>query len=173
MSIETKIRTAMESMTASEPDPVSFETFRGRARRGTVRRAVLAGAAAAAVAVTALFLLPGGAPQTGTVTPPKPSTPRVIVANSAFTPQNIVIEAGESIVWEWNDGAPHEVWFDDIPVRSHPNCFDATDECARQSDPPFVWTFDTPGTYRYRCRIHAAPQGPGGMTGTVTVLARD
>ena len=72
------------------------------------------------------------------------------------------IAVGDTVTWNWVGGDIH-----------------TTTECAADLDPcPHLWdspvqssgsfpvTFDTPGTYLYRCQVH-----PAEMRGTITVAA--
>jgi len=69
----------------------------------------------------------------------------------AFNPATVVIKAGTTVVWTWNDGIiPHNVTGPDFKSGDK---FRGT----------YQHTFTTAGTVHYQCTIHA------GMTGTVVV----
>jgi plastocyanin len=80
----------------------------------------------------------------------------VAISNFAFTPAQLTITAGQSVVWSNDDGAPHGVRFGDgtpgqdlmLPGQS------------------FSHVFAAPGTYDYVCSVHPY------MTARVTVRAR-
>jgi plastocyanin len=80
---------------------------------------------------------------------------KVSIANFAFAPAEITIAPGESITWTNDDGAPHELEFDDATPGS-----DLLLPGAR-----FSRRFDRPGTYDYNCSVHPY------MTGRVVVHA--
>ncbi len=70
---------------------------------------------------------------------------RVAIRNFAFAPSDLVIDAGQSVTWTNDDGAPHGLVFADagpgtellLPGQS------------------FSRRFDQPGTVNYACSIHA------------------
>ena len=75
----------------------------------------------------------------------------VIVKHMAFTPQNLTVRAGDTVTWVWEDGlVPHNVTFQGFASSI-------------QSSGTWKHTFDTPGTYSYRCTLHY------NMVGTVVV----
>ena len=77
-----------------------------------------------------------------------------------FTPAAIDIKVGDAVEWsnaadgDWHS-ATHTVADDKVPLFDSPDIF--------AGDPPFSFTFDTPGTYEYHCRNHHH------MTGTIKV----
>ena len=79
--------------------------------------------------------------------------------NNTFTPENVIILAGQSVNWT-NDAGFHNVVADDNSFTSG----------APSSDPwMFSQQFDTPGSYGYYCSVHGSAGG-NGMSGVVTVL---
>lgn len=70
----------------------------------------------------------------------------------SFAPARVTIHAGQTVEWKWND-APvnHNVTFGSFGSSTKDNG-------------TWFHTFDTPGTYAYRCTIHQT------MTGVVVVL---
>ncbi|MGD9891037.1 MAG: plastocyanin/azurin family copper-binding protein [Dehalococcoidia bacterium] len=82
------------------------------------------------------------------------STARIV--DFAFEPDTITVPAGTKVTWTHAGQAPHTVTADN-------KRFDSGRLTAGQS---FDFTFDTPGTYAYKCEIH-----PGRMTGSVVVQA--
>jgi plastocyanin len=78
---------------------------------------------------------------------------KVSIANFMFTPAEIKIAPGESVIWTNDDGAPHGLVYEDgakgmdllLPGAS------------------FSRQFDRPGTYDYSCAVHPY------MTGRVVV----
>lgn len=77
-----------------------------------------------------------------------------------FDPQNITIASGDSIHWDWDDGAPHSTTSDggiwDSGVKTG-------------SGESFDRAFLAPGVFPYHCSIHGAAGGIG-MSGTITVI---
>lgn len=87
----------------------------------------------------------------GTGPPPKGT---VILRDIAFKPDKITIEAGDTVTWRFEDeGIPHDVTAEDESFKSE-----------TMDSGTFRHTFDTPGTYKYICSLHAAQ-----MTGEVVV----
>lgn len=75
----------------------------------------------------------------------------VVLEDTAFTPVNLVLPAGATVTWDWQDGdTQHNVVGDDFSSDV-------------QTTGSFAHTFDTPGTYAYRCALH------GQMTAQVQV----
>jgi len=116
------------------------------------------------------LIIPGGQPYP--VPPPNPyPTPRPIgtpvpgtnvsMQNTMYSPQSITVKVGMTVVWRNNEtnGMPHTV------TSGSPNApsgmFDSGTLNAGQS---FQFTFSTPGTFAYYCRIHGAA-----MTGVITI----
>ncbi|HUF35332.1 MAG TPA: plastocyanin/azurin family copper-binding protein [Gemmatimonadales bacterium] len=96
--------------------------------------------------------------------PPAGVTVQVLSAGGdRFEPAELVIGAGQTVTWEWPAGSvDHNIVPDDgtTPATS-----------GEPTDGPdtHIYTFDTPGVYRYYCVTHGAPDGIG-HSGTVTVL---
>ena len=107
------------------------------------------------------------------------------IAVLEFLPEEVTVEAGTAVTWEWNGSEPHSVTFvpegqeapdveadptaaDPIPATGP---IDGTTLVSSGLQPlgptaatPFEGTFDTAGTYGYICIIHPL------MTGTVNVV---
>ncbi|MBI4140116.1 cupredoxin domain-containing protein [Candidatus Woesearchaeota archaeon] len=79
----------------------------------------------------------------------------VVISGFAFSPADIVIAVGDSVVWSNGDSAPHTVESSDgtSTLRS--------DELSKGDS--FKHTFTKAGTYKYICGIHPS------MKATVTV----
>ena len=92
---------------------------------------------------------PGGSSSLASASTPPAAI--VTLANVSFAPAVVTINAGQTVEWVWNDAPiPHNVTF-------------ATFRSPTKITGTFFHTFDVPGTYRYRCTIHAT------MFGTVIV----
>jgi plastocyanin len=85
---------------------------------------------------------------TGAATEAAKDTDRVEVTieGFAFAPAMLEIPAGTTIVFTNRDSAPHTV-----TDSAKPSLFDSGNLAMGDS---FEFTFDTPGTYEYFCRIH-------------------
>jgi plastocyanin len=74
--------------------------------------------------------------------PTGPVAATVTLINTSFAPSVVVINAGQTVEWKWDDGqVPHNVTFD-------------TFHSSTKTTGTYFHTFDTPGTYPYRCSIH-------------------
>ncbi|MBW3561754.1 MAG: cupredoxin domain-containing protein [Actinobacteria bacterium] len=103
-------------------------------------------AAAAAAACTV-----GSPPAVTSSTAPPGSTPTVTLQDDSFTPAQLTVEPGTTVVWRFEDGS-----------RAH-NIIAEGFASETKADGTFEHTFHEPGTYGYSCTIHA------GMDGTVIV----
>jgi plastocyanin len=77
-----------------------------------------------------------------------------ITDGMAFSPENLTINVGDTVVWTNNDDSPHTVTADDDQFNSGNMGEGAT----------WSYTFTVAGTYDYYCSYHSS------MTGTVTVV---
>jgi plastocyanin len=84
---------------------------------------------------------------------PASATVNVEIVGFAFTPAEITIATGSTVVWTNADNSAHT-------VTETTAIFDSG---ALQRDQSFRFTFNTPGIYSYRCTFHS------GMRGTITV----
>lgn len=75
------------------------------------------------------------------------------IANFAFSPATLTINAGTKVTWTNNDGMTHTVTSDNGVFNSGNLSPNAT----------FSYTFNSTGTFTYHCAIHTY------MTGTVIV----
>ncbi|MBI2411574.1 MAG: cupredoxin domain-containing protein [Candidatus Kerfeldbacteria bacterium] len=82
------------------------------------------------------------------------TTESIAIEDFAFTPASLTIAAGSTVTWTNNDSSTHTVTSTDGGDLNSGNL--------AQGD-TYEFTFDTPGTYTYRCNIHTS------MTGTVIV----
>jgi plastocyanin len=91
----------------------------------------------------------------------EPQTFEVLIDNLAFTPDEITITAGDSIVWIMQDGGTFH-----FVVEGDPGGAPDFDSPRLDVGDDWIYTFDTPGEYVYHCSNHSTV-----MRGaTVTVL---
>jgi len=97
----------------------------------------------------------------------------------AFEPEELAVQQGDTVAWEWGAGEPHSVsaYGDGIPEDADywaSGGFESEDAAregweegkgAVQSGQSYVYTFETTGTHEYFCIPHEA----AGMVGSVTV----
>ncbi|MCI0413480.1 cupredoxin domain-containing protein, partial [bacterium] len=84
----------------------------------------------------------------------------VSVEDNFFTPSNITVPIGTTIIWTHNGRNLHTVTSGSPDAPS--GLFDSGNMSSGQT---FQFTFNSPGTIPYYCRIHGAS-----MTGTITVV---
>jgi 3',5'-cyclic-AMP phosphodiesterase len=80
----------------------------------------------------------------------------VKIDNFAFTPKTLSVSPGTTVTWTNQDDVPHNVVSTDKKFIS----------TVLDTDQKFSFTFDTPGSFPYFCKIHPM------MTGTVQVGRR-
>ena len=78
---------------------------------------------------------------------------RVEITNYEFLPAALTVPAGTTVTWTNRDDEPHT-------VTSSENVFASP---GLDADETFSYTFSTPGTYTYYCKLHPH------MTGTIIV----
>lgn len=117
-------------------------------------RTALAGTAALVVLV-----LPASLPaaQAKAPTPPvmvaKVAGPQVRVENFSFNPPTVTVPVGTTVTWTNNDGTLHT-------VTSATKVFSSA---GLDEGGTFSYTFPSPGTYSYYCKLHPH------MTGSIIV----
>ena len=90
---------------------------------------------------------------------------KVTIKNTAFNPRNVTVGVGENVVWTNEDDTEHTVTSSEFD--SNPNCpgvAGVLQDCMTKGE-TFQHTFDQPGEFPYRCKLHDS------MTGVVTVAA--
>jgi len=85
---------------------------------------------------------------------------KVTVVNYSFSPKNITITAGDTVIWKNNNGT-HNVDGKQSVFSSNPESFGNS----LGSGWTYKFVFNTAGTYNYQCDPHAAM----GMVGQVVV----
>jgi len=78
---------------------------------------------------------------------------QVVMRNTAFDPDSLTINAGETVTWTNEDSAAHTVVGDNGEFES----------AELANGDTFSFMFDQAGTYTYHCSIHPS------MKGTVVV----
>ncbi len=92
-------------------------------------------------------------------------TSHTVVANGlSFTPQNLTIQVGDTVVWD-NQGGFHNVNGDQALFPGNPESFGSGP--AAMAPWMYSHVFTVAGNYEYQCDVHAS----SGMTGTITVQA--
>jgi plastocyanin len=120
-----------------------------------VRRASIGGLAALALAALALALAAGA----------QAATHNVAIRDFEFSPQNLTILPGDTVVWTNLGPSGHDVSFEAGFGSGAPG--------AMAVNSTFSYTFNASGVYKYRCALHA-PGGfdpPNVMIGRITVAA--
>jgi plastocyanin len=82
-----------------------------------------------------------------------PAAVAVEIQNETFLPATLTVAAGTTVTWTSRDDDPHT-------VTSTENVFASG---GLEKDEAFSYTFTTPGTYPYLCKLHPH------MTGTIIV----
>ena len=77
------------------------------------------------------------------------STDRVAIADFAFDPETVTVDAGTKLTWTNDDQAPHTATADDGSFDTGTLKLDDTGAVA----------IDQPGTYTYYCRFHPFMKG--------------
>ena len=77
------------------------------------------------------------------------STDRVAIADFAFDPETVTVDAGTKLTWTNEDEAPHTATADDGSFDTGTLKLDDTGAVA----------LDQPGTYTYYCRFHPFMKG--------------
>jgi plastocyanin len=120
-------------------------------RLRSLRRSVLAGAALLVLTAACGTEPPAASSEVPDGVGPSTSSPVVEVDDNVFRPEQLVVEVGTEVRWEWHGRAAHDVSGDG---------FESEIEIAGE----FRHTFAEVGTYPYVCTLHP------GMEGTVYVV---
>ena len=72
-----------------------------------------------------------------------------LIKNFAFSPAQITVNKGDTVVWTNNDTAPHTVTGDN----------GGPDSPTLQNGATYSYTFNTAGTFPYYCSIHPMMKG--------------
>src|SRR5689334_12263642 len=71
-------------------------------------------------------------------------TQQIAIRDFAFQPAELTVAAGTTLTWTNHDGAPHTVTFRN----------GMADSGTLSPGQTFSYTFATPGSFAYYCRIH-------------------
>jgi plastocyanin len=124
-----------------------------RTRRSRYALAVLA-------VVAPVLAMLGFAPTAAAAAqPPPPQTVTVPIRNFTFTPADLTVHVGDTVIWVNEDRAPHDATTTGAPVPFGSGIL-------RQGE-SYRYTFTAPGTYSYQCTIHP------NMVGTVTAVEHE
>jgi plastocyanin len=93
--------------------------------------------------------IPAVRPQDGAMVAATAPAATVEIANFAFTPPDLRVAAGTTVIWKNADDSPHRISDDKGAYASS----------ALDTDDSFAHTFATPGVYRYFCSIHPYMKG--------------
>jgi amicyanin len=74
------------------------------------------------------------------------ATTSITIMNYAYSPANVTIKVGDTVVWTNHDTAPHNVVISDGPVKFTSPTLNTGET--------FTYTFTVAGTYDYYCSIH-------------------
>jgi plastocyanin len=88
--------------------------------------------------------------------PAQAVTEIVTARDMTFSPATVTVPVGGTVVWKFEGPSPHTT----TSLEGSPQTWDSGIQGAGATYPV---RFDRPGTYPYRCTLHA------GMTGTVVV----
>jgi plastocyanin len=84
-----------------------------------------------------------------------PATNTVVIDNFSFSPPQLSVAVGTTVVWKNQDDMPHTIVSDATPREFKSPPVDSGEQ--------FSWTFSKAGTYAYFCSLHPR------MTGVITV----
>ncbi|MFN2589374.1 MAG: plastocyanin/azurin family copper-binding protein, partial [Actinomycetota bacterium] len=91
------------------------------------------------------------------------ATTAVSIGDNFYSPEQVTIAVGDTVVWTHNGQAPHSVTADDGSFDSSPTC--PATGCLETGD-TYSHTFTTAGTFGYFCKVHGQS-----MSGSVVVKA--
>ncbi len=114
------------------------------------------------IALLVFGLLLAGCTQYGNTTPPggqnttppgNGSTVTVHISNFAFSPAEITVKEGQTVIWVNDDSVPHSVKFGSFASPTFPK------------GGTFQHTFtEAPGDYAYTCGVHPSMAGKVTLT---------
>lgn len=81
--------------------------------------------------------------------------PAITIDNFTFSPAQLAVKAGTTVIWKNQDDIPHSVVATGKQFRSP----------ALDTDETFSFVFTVPGTYEYFCGLHPHMHGAIVVTG--------
>lgn len=78
-----------------------------------------------------------------------PENQQILIQNFSFSPSQVTIQSGTTVVWTNNDSPNHDIVADDGSFKSELLPLNGT----------YSKTFTTPGTYPYHCGVHPSMKG--------------
>jgi plastocyanin len=127
-----------------------FLTRKRHAARAAVMAAILLALLVGTPWVSAAQTKPANQPEKIAATAPGA---QITIENFEFNPATLTVPTGTTVTWISHDDEPHTVTSSD-GVFASPGL---------DADETYSYTFSTPGTYTYHCKLHPH------MTGTIIV----
>lgn len=94
--------------------------------------------------------VPAATPSPKPTQPLAPAVHAVEIRDFSFSPSNITLKKGDTIVWTNKDAAPHTVTWDGGGQNSSGTL---------KSGETFSFVFTGPGTFNYHCAFHPSMKG--------------
>lgn len=91
--------------------------------------------------------------------PARAATTEVSIEDSQFSPSKVGITVGDTVVWTNYGENGHSATSDDGSFDSSPGCVALTGVGCMTTGQSFSHTFNSPGTFTYRCRVHGSAMG--------------
>jgi plastocyanin len=97
----------------------------------------------------------------------------VVISNFAYVPPSITVPAGTTVTWTDHDPFGHSVTSDTGAFDSSPSNCSPTQStgCLQPNGGTFSFTFSSPGTFTYHCRVHSFMHGTIIVTAVTTTTA--
>lgn len=138
---------------------------------GIAQTTVTLGGTAGPISITATSTGLTGSPLTFQATATTlPASASVTIQDFSFSPSTLTIKVGTSVKWTNNGPSSHTTTSDsgvwDSGTLSAPS--GGGGYGGGTAGGTYQFTFTTPGTYNYHCKIHPPSSYPG-FTGTITV----
>lgn len=138
--------TSLRSAAPTEGVDLAAQSAAGQAQSNMAAEHQAAAPAAAAPQAAQAEPAAAAAPAASSSEASTTATASVDIMNYAYSPANLTISVGDTVVWTNHDTAPHNVVISDGPVKF-------TSPTLNQGD-TFTYTFTVAGTYDYYCSIH-------------------
>ncbi len=102
--------------------------------------------------IALVFVIGAGCEQqqgTGSVIKAGPQTYNVDIIDYSFSPQTLNIKVGDTVIWTNKDSIRQDVKSNDGSFYSIP----------LETGETYSFTFNTPGTFKYKCGLHPTMEG--------------